>query len=166
MSEKRFEVAKVLAAHIEGVDGYGSARLAEQLGINPRTVQRWCANETRPYADELLEAVAAIQEDDPVRAASLWRGVSALVLQEARPAPRSELAGDVEDGCLAVVAETGDVSAALRKARAPGSPGGAAITPGEAAEIAQEVDDVVRVGVVAAASARSVPSPQLAMEVR
>jgi hypothetical protein len=166
MSDTRFQVAQVLMDHIEGVDGYGSARLAAKLGCATRTVQRWCANETRPYGDELLEVVLAIQEEDPVRAASLWRGISTLVRQEARPAPRPELAAGVEDGCLAVAAEAGDVSAALRRARAPDSPGGAAITSGEAAGIAQEVDDVVRVGVVASASARSVPTPQLAMEVR
>jgi hypothetical protein len=166
MSETRFEVAKVLAAHIEGVDGYGSARLAEKLGINPRTVQRWCANETRPYADELLEVVAAIQEDEPTRAASLWRGISALISQEARPAPRPELAADVEDGCLAVSEEAGDVTRALRKARDPQSPGGIEITPTEAAGIAQELREVEVAAVAAHASARSVPSPQLAMEVR
>jgi hypothetical protein len=163
MPETRFEVAKVLFDHIEGEGGYGCSRLAEKVDCNPRTIQRWCANETRPYADELLKVVAAIQEDDPARASSLWRALSALVFQESRPAPRAELAGDVEDGCLAVSEEAGDVTRALRKARDPRSAGGVEITPGEAAEIAEEARDVERAAVGLHAAARSVPSPQLAL---
>lgn len=163
MSDTRFQVAQVLMSHIEGVDGYGSARLAAKLCCATRTVQRWCANETRPYGDEFLEVVLAIQADDPIRAASLWRALSELVRHEARPVPRLELAGGVEDGCLAVAAEAGDVSDALRRARALDSPGGVAIVPSEAAEIASEARDVELASVGLHAAARSVPSPQLAL---
>jgi hypothetical protein len=161
--ETRFEVAKILTAHIEGVDGYGAARLAAKLGVTARTVQRWCANETRPCADELLDAVAAIGEDDAPRAAALWRALSGRVGQESRPAPRAEVSSSVEDGCLEVAAEAGDVSDALRRARSPESPGGRSILPSEAAEIASEAHDVEVASVCLGAAARGVPSPQLAL---
>lgn len=158
----RREIAKILRSHLMGVDGYGAVRLGAKLGVTARTVERWCSDETRPLADELVNVVTAVGEDDPVRAAALWRDLSALVGQESRPAPRCVPVHEVELGVLDVQSEAGDVAHALRQARDPESPGGRDITPGEAAEIGAELHDVEIAAVVARAGAMGQPTPQLA----
>lgn len=156
-------IAEILASHIGGQDGISVAAVADWMGVCIRTVQRWLAHETRLTAGELLDLVGACQQEDPVKAAALWRDISALVHQESRPAPKTVAASSLEDGCLAVAAEAGDVSAALRRAVDPAGPGGREILASEAAEIALEARDVELAAMAARAAARGVPSPQLSL---
>lgn len=163
--ETRRQIASIIDRHVRG-EGAPKVAVAEWLDVALRTLDRWASDETRLTAAELIDLVAAVGKEDPIRAAAMWRDISALVGQESSPAPRSIPADAIEDKCLAVSAEAGDVSAALRKAVDPNGPGGREILSSEAAVIALEAYDVERAAVAARAAARGVPSPQLALGVR
>lgn len=78
-------VARALDAHLCGADGYGVARVAEQMGRPERTVRNWCQGVCSPSAVDLLLLVDAMQSEDPAKATLLWADLSRIVRHTAHP---------------------------------------------------------------------------------
>jgi hypothetical protein len=63
-------VAEALDRTIRG-RAYGVTRLAKQMEVAPRTIDRWCADEVSPTAGQLLQIVECIATVEPAKALAL-----------------------------------------------------------------------------------------------
>jgi hypothetical protein len=90
-------VARALDRNIRG-RAYGVTRLADQMGVAPRTIDRWCADETALSAADLLRLVSCVAAEDPARANALLDdllGIAGFAAHRA-PAPAPQL-GDARE---------------------------------------------------------------------
>jgi transcriptional regulator with XRE-family HTH domain len=150
------KLARILDNQVRGRGGYGATRLARKLGVTPRTIDRWCAEETVPSLADVLRIVAAVGEDDASRALRLVADVFELVgLLPYRaphvPADADPLAVDV----CQLAAAAGELAGAVARADADG-----VRTAAEQAEIASLTEPVIRHAVEIRAEVHAIPTAE------
>lgn len=72
------QVAEVLDRHIRGRE-YGVTRLAGQLNVATRTVDRWCSEESTPSAADLLVLIREVGLHDAARGLRLADDLLGLI---------------------------------------------------------------------------------------
>lgn len=132
-------IAEILDRHIRGRE-YGVTRLAGQLGISPRTVDRWCSDESTPTAADLLEILRAVCLHQPERGLRLADEVLGLVGLWCYSAPPVEARpGDAHGESCDVVEAAADLEREARNAARDGQ-----LSAAEQARIANAARRVVR----------------------
>jgi transcriptional regulator with XRE-family HTH domain len=143
-------LAEALDAHIRGRE-YGVTRLARQLGVTPRTIDRWCAGEVEPSGGDVVRILAAIFATEPRRAIAL-----AASLLPANQAAALQLGAVLSESCD-VVEAAADLQHVVRDATQDGE-----VTPVEHAAIRNAALRVQRETADVPATLAAVPSPQTA----
>jgi hypothetical protein len=160
----RRQLAEILDRHIRGVDGYGASRLARELGragvrCSVRTVDRWCADESTPGFDDVLQAIAVVNASEPHRGLRLTADVFELIgfLPYRAPVAPS-CPGDAKDEAIDVVEKASDLQRVVRLAFADG-----VATPDELAAIRNGAEAVHREAAEVPAVAAAAPTPYVAL---
>jgi hypothetical protein len=152
------QIAESLDRSIRGRE-YGVTRLAGQLEVAPRTVDRWCSAESVPTAADLLRLLREVVLHDPERGMRLADEVLGIVGLWVYRAPRGEAArpGDgVTSNTMELTAATGQLAATVQRALADGR-----LDHVDAEDIERATVPVLREAHEVRAEAHSVPSPQL-----
>ncbi len=132
-------VARALDRNIRG-RAYGVTRLAEQMGVAPRTIDRWCADETAPSAADLLHLVSCMAQEDITRALALLDDLFAIAGFAAhRAPPTTPHLGDAREEAADVTEAAAELQHEVRDATRDG-----AIDAAEQARIANATRHVQR----------------------
>lgn len=153
-------IAEALDRHIRGRE-YGVTRLAGQLDVTPRTVDRWASDETPVSAADLLDILREVTAHDPARGMRLADELLGLVGLWCYRAPAVEpRPGDAHTESCHVVEAAADLERTTREAARDGE-----ISAAEQARIANAARLVVREAheVPAVASAVGTPERTLAL---
>lgn len=146
------QIAEVLDRHIRGRE-YGVTRLAAQMNVTPRTIDRWAADESSPSASDLLVLLREVGMHDPERGLRLADELLGLVGLWCYRAPAGAPDADpLSVDALQLAAAAGHVAAVAAEIDADG-----VRTAEEAARLASATVPVVRHALEVRAEAHATP---------
>jgi transcriptional regulator with XRE-family HTH domain len=113
-------IAEILDDEIRG-RAYGVTRIARQLHVTTRTIDRWCSEESTPSAADLLNLLGAMMVGEPERAIRTASRLLRLVKLDAhRAEPIEPTVGDAIEEAADVTETAAALQHVVRESRRDG----------------------------------------------